>query len=333
MQADSAPRRAPRHKILDFMRDLQLKLETLHDTLSRFAGMQLDITAARIAEDLNIFNILDESNDALTVTILATRTGAHLPGVILEGRILRYLASEVGINEAGEGIFAANSIMKTLARPGYRDGVYHFFNDIGPVPSALQAFLAENKYQDVSNAGRTAFQKAFRTDLPAFMWHSKQPERFGSLQQVMTVNGAADVPWYTIFPFEKERGTFQDLAALADVGGGFGHQCVALLAGFPHLHGKLLSTHLDGIKVMEHDFFQLQPVKNARFYYLRGIMHDWPDDECIVILKNLISAIGTDSQILIDETALPSVGVPQKAATINLTMMVSLGSRERTQQE
>lgn len=217
----------------------------------------MDITAARIAEDLNIFNILDESNDALTVTILATRTGAHLrcwvgipllwhpsAGVILEGRILRYLASEVGINEAGEGIFAANSIMKKLARPGYRDGVYHFFNDIGPVLSALQAFLAENEYQDVSNAGRTAFQKAFRTDLPAFMWHPKQPERFGSLQQVMTVNGAADVPWYTIFPFEKEIGTFQDLAALADVGGGFGHQCVALLAGFPHLHGKLVLQEL-----------------------------------------------------------------------------------------
>ncbi|OTA52352.1 S-adenosyl-L-methionine-dependent methyltransferase [Hypoxylon sp. EC38] len=248
------------------------------------------------------------------------------------------------IDEAGEGIFVANSITKTLAQPGYRGGVYHFFDNIGPVLSALPAFLAENKYQDVSNAGMTAFQKAFSTDLPAFMWLPTQPERFGPLQQVMTVNGAAGAPWFTVFPFEKAIGTFRDQVVLVDVGGGFGHQCVALLAAFPHLHGKLvlqelpqtlaqLPTQLDGIKFVEHDFFQSQPVKNARFYYLRGIMHDWPDDKCIVILKNLISAMGTDSQILIDEMVLPNVGVPWEAATIDLTMMASLGSRERTQQE
>ena len=34
-QADTAGR----HKILDFLRNLQLKLETPHDTLSRFSGM------------------------------------------------------------------------------------------------------------------------------------------------------------------------------------------------------------------------------------------------------------------------------------------------------
>lgn len=35
LQADTAER----HKILDLLRSLQLKLETPHDTLSRFSGM------------------------------------------------------------------------------------------------------------------------------------------------------------------------------------------------------------------------------------------------------------------------------------------------------
>ncbi|KAI0843659.1 hypothetical protein F5Y06DRAFT_291577 [Hypoxylon sp. FL0890] len=48
--------------------------------LSRFSGMHLDITAARIAEDLNIFNTLDESNDAWS---LATGSTADADSQIL----------------------------------------------------------------------------------------------------------------------------------------------------------------------------------------------------------------------------------------------------------
>lgn len=263
------------------------------------------------------------------------------------GRILRYLASVGMVTEAGPDSFTANALTKTLAQPGYRGGIYHFFDNCGPVFQTLPTFLAENKYQDVTDAAHTAFQKAFPTELPAFMWLPTQPERFGPLQQVMTVQGAVGVPWFTVFPFEHELAGFDGQHVLVDVGGGFGHQCAALLGAFPQLKGKLVLQDLpqalahlppgmaipEGIEAVGHDFFQEQPIKGARFYYLRQVLHDWPDEKCVAILKQLIAASGPQSQILIDEMVLPDAGVTWQAATIDLTMMASLGSRERTIKE
>jgi demethylsterigmatocystin 6-O-methyltransferase len=127
------------------------------------------------------------------------------------------------------------------------------------------------------------------------------------------------------------------------VDSGFSHQAAALLATFPQLSGKLalqdlpqtlaqLPPHPNGIKAVAHDFFQPQPwvLKAHAFYYLRSNLHDWPDIKAIIILKRLITALGPDSQILIDDIVLPDTGVSWEAATIDLTMIASLGSRERT---
>ncbi|ROW14848.1 hypothetical protein VPNG_03827 [Cytospora leucostoma] len=253
--------------------------------------------------------------------------------------------------EAEQQASTANAVTKTLAEPGYRGGIYHFFDNCGPVSQALPSFLAENKYQDPTDAAHTAFQKAFPTDLPAFMWLPTQPDRFEPLQQVMTVQGASGVPWFTVFPFEKELASF-DLAsqgqyALVDVSGGFGHQSAALLGTYPQLKHKLALQDLpqalgrlppgviipEGIEKVPHDFFQEQPVRGARFCYLRSVLHDWPDDECVAILRRLRAAFGPQSQVLIDDMVLPDAGDPWEAAAIDLTMLASLGSRERTLRE
>ncbi|GAP92595.2 putative o-methyltransferase b protein [Rosellinia necatrix] len=333
-QADSADR----HKVLDAIRDLQLQLETPHDTLSRFSGLQLEITAARIGVDLGIFKTLAESARPLGAAALSSQTNA---APLVTGRILRYLASVGMIQEVSQDSFAANAITKTLAQPGYEGGVRHFFDNVGPVLQAFPDFLAEIRYQDVSSATNSAFQRAFATDLPAFAWLPTRPERFAPLQQVMTVHGVVGAPWFSVFPFEEELGDFAGPSVFVDVGGGFGHQCLALLTAFPRLRGKIILQDLpqtfeqipfklDGVEPTPHNFFEPQPVKGARFYYLRNILHDWPDDKCVAILQQLIAAFGPDSQILIDEMVLPDSGVTWEATTLDLTLMASLGSCERT---
>jgi demethylsterigmatocystin 6-O-methyltransferase len=71
----------------------------------------------------------------------------------------------------------------------------------------------------------------------------------------------------------------------------------------------------------------------AKFYYLRNILHDWPDDKAVIILKNLIPALSPDSRILIDDLVLPNEKVHWQAAQIDLTMMSALGSKERTEEQ
>lgn len=58
-------------------------------------------------------------------------------------------------------------------------------------------------------------------------------------------------------------------------------------------------------------------------------MHDWPDDECVEILKGLAAAMKRGySKILINEMVVPNSLV---ATPVDITMMVALAACERTE--
>jgi demethylsterigmatocystin 6-O-methyltransferase len=66
---------------------------------------------------------------------------------------------------------------------------------------------------------------------------------------------------------------------------------------------------------------------------MRAVLHDFPDDRCREILKNIIPAMGKDSIILIDEMLLPDKDVHWQVTEIDLTMMTAFASIERTQSQ
>lgn len=61
-------------------------------------------------------------------------------------------------------------------------------------------------------------------------------------------------------------------------------------------------TPMFTISLQAHDFFTPQPVKNARVYCVRMILHDWPDSTCIQILKHIRAAAGPDTELIIIES-------------------------------
>ncbi|CAG8953111.1 hypothetical protein HYFRA_00003308 [Hymenoscyphus fraxineus] len=336
---------AGRKEVIDTLRNLQYAVETPYDTLNRFAGLHLQIAGARIGVDLGIFSALHESKQPLSVEALAQKNGAapellDSPSLTSEGRILRYLASVGQIKETSKDHFSSSSITATLADDSYQGGIHHFFDTVGPSIQELPDFLAATNYQNITESTKTPFNKAFNTELPAFVWFPSQPERFAHFQKVMTVQRAGAPIFISTFQFKKELGNFQGKTVLVDVGGGFGHQAMAVLEAFPELSGKLILQDLpqtlehvpaiDGIQVMPHNFFEPQVVQGAKFYYLRNILHDWPDEKSVIILKNIISAMEPDSRILIDDKVLPNEKVHWHATQEDLTMMAALGSKERT---
>ena len=66
---------------------------------------------------------------------------------------------------------------------------------------------------------------------------------------------------------------------------------------------------------------------------MRNILHDHPDSKCELILRNLKSAMGPDSMVVIDEMCLPAKETTWRAAQLDLTMMTALAGRERTQKQ
>ena len=85
-----------------------------------------------------------------------------------------------------------------------------------------------------------------------------------------------------------------------------------------------------GVEVMPCDFFHPQPVKNAKAYLLRIVLHNWSDKQAWQILANVRAAVSKDSILLINESTLPESNVPLTATQLDLSMMAIFASLDRT---
>lgn len=184
--------------------------------------------------------------------------------------------------------------------------------------------------------------------MSAYSWKPSDPTVIPAFLEFMKSQRASQRSWTEGFPVENLRFSEDDLdenrVIFVDVGGASGHQCISLRQKHPELAGRIVvqdqerviaqadSTELEKhlIESMAHDFFQEQPIKGAKAYYLRNIMHDWPDAKCVDILKQLRNAMSADSVILIDEMVLPDTGASWKQAQKDIQMMSVLAAVERT---
>jgi demethylsterigmatocystin 6-O-methyltransferase len=138
----------------------------------------------------------------------------------------------------------------------------------------------------------------------------------------------------------------QDRVLMVDVGGGGGQQCIALRQAHPELKGRVVLQDLPGtiavadqdtlkklhIESQAHDFMTPEPVTGAKVYYMRNILHDWPDATCMIILKHLRAAMSDDSVIMIDEIVVQKSESTWKQVNYDFVMMCALGGIERTKE-
>lgn len=176
---------------------------------------------------------------------------------------------------------------------------------------------------------------------------SKRPQKQEAFNTLMTVSraGRGD-DWFEFYPVEEKLSVqSSEEILLVDIGGGVGHDLIALKDRFPNLRGKLVLEDLpatvagaslpDGIEAVGHSFFDPQPptIKNAKAYYLRTILHNWPDSESRKILEHIRNIMSKDSVLLINENAIPDTNVPLFAAQADIAMMVCFSAIDRTEQQ
>ncbi|CAG8064639.1 unnamed protein product [Penicillium salamii] len=359
-----------RIQILDHLRGLARSLESTPDTMQRLSYMHLEPIMIRVGLDLNLFHIFSEEGGPLSVAEIADRVGA---APTLTGRILRYLNSVGVISETSKDHFEANNITLSLSDPGVRSAIYHksvspfepinlncnyqkFVSpkmradpsfssmNVGPIALALPEFLAKHKYQDITSPSATAFGLAYNTELPAFIWLQSEPERFSHFNRYMQAEETGLQPWLETYPIEEKSLNLEpEQIFFVDVGGGIGHQAVGVKQWMPQIVNQIIvqdqevvvphAIQQNGVKAMAHDFFQPQPIQGARIYYMRRIIHDWPDEKAAEILKNTQAALGPDSVILIDDMVLPNAGVHWYGTVLDMTMMAGLAAQERTEEQ
>jgi hypothetical protein len=144
---------------------------------------------------------------------------------------------------------------------------------------------------------------------------------------------------------------FSRYSSIVDVGGGNGELLETILRAAPGPNGVLfdLEQALEGAQerfkaaalqerceIVAGDFFAEIPQGRA-LYVLKNILHDWPDDDCARILKQLRRAMPLTARLLVVERVLPdhvSVSSADRQATLmDLNMLVTAGGRERTSEE
>lgn len=92
------------------------------------------------------------------------------------------------------------------------------------------------------------------------------------------------------------------------------------------------------IKYFSHSFFDPQPVEGAAVYFLRMILHDWPTEDAVKILSQLVAVMGKDSRIIVIDSVMPDPGaVPLQRERVlraqDLTMMQSFNAQERAAED
>ncbi|KAL3754649.1 hypothetical protein ACJRO7_001839 [Eucalyptus globulus] len=142
---------------------------------------------------------------------------------------------------------------------------------------------------------------------------------------------------------------FSLVGSVVDVGGGTGGVIAEIVRAYPHIRGinfdlpHVVATapaH-DGVEHVGGSMFEAIPKADAVF--LKWVLHDWGDEDCVKILKNCRKAIASSDQkpgklIMVDLVLLDREGsgglFEDVGVTFDLLMMAhQSGGKERTESE
>ncbi|KAI1418395.1 S-adenosyl-L-methionine-dependent methyltransferase [Hypoxylon sp. FL1857] len=344
-----------RKRLLLVMQKLIPELETPAEACQRFLYNSLELPVARIAVDLNIFNLLKESPTPLSTEELAKRSGKS-PDTKLLARLLRYLASLSFIREVDTGIWATSRLGNNLSGEGQSAGVAHMVDNCAVALVTLPAFLKRHAYNPPEDKSDTAFAQGNRVapDEPTFFdWLKNRPENARSFNVFMTSHRTGVKTWLDRPEVIKEiTDAFKKVTAgkeggeekgvlFVDIGGGIGHQCKAFKKRVPDLKGKIVLEDLpevvanadleEGIEKIGLDFLNGQPVQGAASYYFRSVLRNWSDQYARPILGYVRDSMHDESLLLIDELVLPDRGAHRYETQLDLAMLSMLNAEARTE--
>jgi hypothetical protein len=250
-------------------------------------------------------------------------------------RLLRALASFGVFEQLPDGRFGNTPSSEYLRRdvPGSLRAMAQMYGD----EALWQAWAG---FEASVRRGESSFAHVHGS--PMFEYLTTHPESARRFDEAMTASSRF-VNEALIEAYDWSR-----FGTLVDVAGGVGSTLSAILRANAGMQGVLFD--LPHVIERGRDYLAQQGVAarcrteagsffdaipgGADAYFMKHIIHDWDDANCLLILRNCRSAMPDHAKLLIAERVLPPGAEPSPARMMDLVMLaLTDGGRERTQQE
>ena len=262
--------------------------------------------------------------------VLAKEIGADPQALY---RLMRATASVGVLSERSDGTFSQtpmSAVLRSKATPGLRAWTIMTGRE-----------WHERGWSNLEYCVRTGGQALDQIyGAPVFEFLKQHPEDWQIFNDAMTELSMIDSPAVA------EAYNFEGIRSIVDVGGGHGLLLATILKANPHLQGILYEVPqvVEGAKngplkpVMERctlasgDMFSSVP-EGVDAYVMKHIIHDWPDDRCVQILKACRRSVNPGGKLLVVDSVIQPGNDFSPGKFLDLQMLIFPGGCERTEKQ
>ncbi|ESA38711.1 o-demethylpuromycin o-methyltransferase [Leptolyngbya sp. Heron Island J] len=288
--------------------------------------------AIYVAAHLGISDLLIEGEKH--VDELSKLTGAKASRLY---RLLRALASVDIFTEVEPRKFSLNEHAEYL-----RSDSTHSLRSLSMAIGDEWSWQSWGKMFDIIQTDKLPLEDLYQAE-NAYAYFAENPESNKIFSNAMT-----DFTRNTIVPVVLETYDFSDVETLVDIGGSYGALITPILIENSQIQGILFDlpqvvndagTLMEeaGItnrcEIVSGDFFISVPT-NGDAYILSQILHNFNDESCIRILKNIRRSMKEDGKLLVIQAVIPEGNEPCFNKLLDLELMIiDTGAKERTENE
>ena len=283
--------------------------------------------AVHVAAELGVADAIGDGGES--VEGIAARTGAHAPSL---ERLLRLLTKHGVFDRDGEGRVHLNAVSRLLR---------------ADAAGSMRDFV---RFDDATMwAAYGGLLHAVRTGDPGFD-HVHGKDFFAYLMSDMDGAMRVDAAQRSLSLPEEQRIArgfdFSGVRSVCDLGGGRGGLLTEILLAYPEARGLLYDQPqvvehperlqqadlLDRCEVVAGDFFASVPAGHD-LYVLKRILHDWDDEKCARILRNVHRAMDDGARLLVIEGIIGPRDAGSLVRECDVSIMTFLRGRIRSEGE
>ncbi|KII94521.1 hypothetical protein PLICRDRAFT_182358 [Plicaturopsis crispa FD-325 SS-3] len=297
-----------------------------------------------VAVESRVADILLEHPDGLHVDELSKQ--AHIEPRKL-ARVLSLLATKHCFREVAPDVFANTRLSRTLAHDRQAEIYSLLSGDMAKSSAFLYDALSDPQDGfsfELAKAPISHYLKHVAgavngkedSEPTLWSWYATHPERSAVFDKALTQQ-----PFITLSSVEASDFAWRDLpkgTKVCDIGGGVGGFCMEIARTYPGLDLTLQdlprviaparkiwdeacpeAVRENRIHFVPLDFLKEIPVGGQDIYYLRRVIHDWADDDALLILNGVRKVMSQDTRLFIQDIVLPHVYQDDTTSTQQFT--------------